>query len=91
MAQIIKADGTVEETEPANGIDFTLAEMKAVIGGGYIEIFNLSDGRLMVLDDEGKLKRFPRNPKATEMARDRLMPGDFICGDVLVCDNNQID
>ena len=91
MAQIIKVDGTVVETEPANGTDFKLAEMKAVIGGGYIEIFALSDGRLMVLDEEGKLKRFPRNPKATELARDRLMYGDFICGDVLVCDDHQID
>lgn len=53
MAQIIRVNGTAEPLDiPENDQLDCLQE--AV--GGYIEIVYLDDGRLMILDDEGKLK-----------------------------------
>ena len=36
MTEIIKTDGTRQPVQPANGSDFTLEEMQAIVGG-YIE------------------------------------------------------
>lgn len=83
MAQIIKTTGEIIETEPSNGTDFSLTELQAVVGG-FIEVVHLSDGRLMVVNDEGKLNGLPINPKASE-----LYP-DIIVGDVLVCEHYEI-
>lgn len=83
MAQIIKTTGEIIETEPSNGTDFSLTELQAVVGG-FIEVVHLPDGRLMVVNDEGKLNGLPINPKASE-----LYP-DIIVGDVLVCEHYEI-
>lgn len=83
MAQIIKTTGKIIETEPSNGTDFSLTELQAVVGG-FIEVVHLPDGRLMVVNDEGKLNGLPVNPKASE-----LYP-DIIVGDVLVCEHYEI-
>lgn len=84
MAQIIKTTGEIIETEPKNGIDFQLDELQAVVGG-FIEIVHLSNGKIMVVNEEGKLDGLPVNNKASE-----LYP-DIIVGDVLVCDLKQIN
>lgn len=83
MAQIIKTTGEIIDTEPSNGTDFSLTELQAVVGG-FIEVVHLPDGRLMVVNDEGKLNGLPVNPKASE-----LYP-DIIVGDVLVCEHYEI-
>lgn len=83
MAQIIKTTGEIIETEPSNGTDFSLTELQAVVGG-FIEVVHLPDGRLMVVNEEGKLNGLPINPKASE-----LYP-DIIVGDVLVCEHYEI-
>ena len=83
MAQIIKTTGEIIETEPSNGTDFSLTELQAVVGG-FIEVVHLPDGRLMVVNEEGKLNGLPVNPKASE-----LYP-DIIVGDVLVCEYYEI-
>ena len=66
MAQIIKANGEIKETQPSNGTDFSLTELQAVVGG-FIEVVHLSDGRLMVVNEEGKLNGLPFNKKASEL------------------------
>ena len=68
MAQIIKSNGQVIETAPKNGTDFQLEELKSIVGG-YIEIVNLRDGRLICLNEEGKLYNLPYNYKATDILR----------------------
>ena len=87
--EIIHVDGTREPYPPANGKQYTLEELQKAIGGGYIEIVRTRDNRLMVIDEEGKLKGFPVNPVATAMYR--YGPEDPIVGDVLVCDPGTID
>ena len=87
--EIIRVNGAREEYPPADGRHYTLEEMQKAIGGGWIEIVHTKDGRRMVLDEEGKLKGFPVNHVATA-----LYPygsQDPIVGDVLVCDEGNID
>lgn len=92
MAQIIKSNGQVIETTPKNGTDFSLEELQTIVGG-WIEIVNLRDGRLLCLDEEGKLKGKELNPVATDIYHQALplCRKDFIVGDVLLCDEDQID
>lgn len=87
--EIIRVNGTTEAYPPANGRHYTLEEMQKAIGGGWIEIVHTKDGRLMVLDEEGKLKGFPVNLVATAL----YIYGsqDPIVGDVLLCDEGTID
>ena len=84
MAQIIRADGSVEEVEmpKKDGLPF----MQQVVGG-YIEIVRIPDGRLMVLNEEGKLLRLPLNTKATALYNNL---NDVIVGDVLVGTRKEI-
>ena len=87
--EVIRVDGTREEYLPANGHHYTLNELMKAIGGGYIQIVKAKDNRLMVLDDEGKLKGFPVNPVATAL----YVYGDHdpIVGDVVVCEQETIN
>ncbi len=84
MATIFKADGQKIETQPKNGRDFKLEELKKIVGG-YIEIVTLSGNRIMVVNEEGKVNGLPINIKATE-----LCGYDIIVGDVLVCDSDEV-
>jgi hypothetical protein len=86
MAQIIKANGEVVEIQPQNGTDFQLSEMREAIGGGYIEITHTKENKLMIVDEEGKIKQFPFNPKATSMHK----YNDIIVGDVIICELDQV-
>ena len=54
-----------------------------------IEILTMSDGRLMLLDEEGKLKGLEYNEEATIRAKDEnlIYPSDFIVGNVLIVDD----
>ena len=79
MATLIKIDGTIETLTNTN-LD-TL--QKAV--GGYIEIVNLPNGRLLVVDEEGLLKKKDINIKASTMY------GNVVVGDVVLCRNDEID
>ena len=89
MAHIIKTNGQIIETKPKNGTDFQLDELQAIVGG-YIEVVNMRDGRLIVCDEEGKLKGKERNHKATDILHSVFNTTDFMVGDVLVCEEGQI-
>ena len=89
MAQIIKTSGEVVEKSPKNGTDFQLDEVKDVVGG-WVEAINLRDGRLMLCDEEGKLKNKPVNIKATTIFHGAFRTSDFIVGDVLVCKEDEL-
>jgi hypothetical protein len=80
---ILKADGTTEEFND-NSLD---GLQKAV--GGYIQIIPTLDGKIMVLNEEGKMNDLPYNKKATEMAN--IFPNDYIVGDVVIAEENEID
>ena len=53
------------------------------------QIVNLNDGSLFLIDDEGKLKNYPINKFATDIAQlnEAIYPHDYIVGDVLFFNN----
>ena len=91
MARIIKTDGQIVPVEPKNGKDFQLDELQQIVGG-YVQLLSLANGagEVMVMNEDGKIEGFPMNYKATQLAAKRLFPGDYIVGDVLVCETGQI-
>ncbi len=64
MAEIIKTDGMRQPVQPANGTDFTLEEMQAIVGGD-IELVFLNETEIMVVNEEGKINDLAYNPAAT--------------------------
>ena len=89
MAMIIKTDGQVISVQPKNGKDFTLQELKVIVGG-YIEIIRMND-KFMVVNEEGKLDQLPYNAPATGLYWDNVGCNDYIVGDVLVCGIDEIN
>jgi len=83
MALLITPDGKTCAVSPKNGSAFTAAEIQALVEG-WLEYVRLRDGRLMWINEEGKLRRLPHNPLATMLARSALRPGDSIVGPVVV-------
>lgn len=79
-AQLIKPSGEITEIKPANGIDFSLEECYTLIGCEMVEVVSLADGRIMILDEEGKLKdEFELNAKATELfMQGRLSHAEYV-------------
>lgn len=92
-AYIIKASGDIQEVSPKNGSDFSLEELQEIVGG-YIEVVYFHDGtnRIMIVDEEGKLKNYPINEAASEIAYQGKGVGimDYIVGDVLLCNSKQV-
>ncbi len=87
MADLLKADGTTQSITPKDGKHFQLEELQGYVGG-YIEIRKLADGRLMVLNEMGKWEGLPLNEAASVLYNS---PYDYVVGDVVVCNNQQIE
>ena len=90
MALLIKTDGTEKEIKPNNGMDFSLEELQAYVYG-YIEIINLNNGNIMVVNEEGKFF-CDKNETATTIAEDHdaIFFDDYICGDVVLCKQEEV-
>lgn len=56
MALFIKATGETRKIEPQNRRDFKLEELYALLDCRCIDTIALSDGQVMIIDDEGKFK-----------------------------------
>lgn len=86
MATLITPDGTLKVIHPEAGIGkkFTLKELQNIVDG-YIEIINLSDGRLAVVNEEGRIIGLQCNPRAS------LTTGYHLVGNVLLCENTELD
>ena len=87
-AILIKDTGEVMEIEPENGLNFKLQELYKILNCKLIELVVTKDGKLIVLDEEGKLQSKSVNTKATELYK--YGEQDVIVGDVIVCNNKQI-
>lgn len=85
-ARVYKADGRIYPVDPIDGESFSLEELQAIVGG-LIEIIYLPDGKIMVLNEEGKYSGLEPNDNATVIAN---IDPDFIVGDVLVCRSSQV-
>lgn len=63
---------------------FTLEELQEAVKG-YIELIYLSGNRVMVVNEEGRLKKLSNNLLASFEAKRQIV------GDVVVCPSNMID
>lgn len=80
----------MEIVEPENGKDFSLKELQGFVGG-HIEIVPLTKDRLMVVNEEGKLKGLPLNLVATEIYNNEsFCATDTIVGNALVCKRSEV-
>ena len=61
------------------------------IVGGYIEIVRLRDGRMIIVDEEGKSKDKAVNIPATNILRRDHYTTDYIVGTAIVCDADMIE
>ncbi|HIB21727.1 MAG TPA: DUF3846 domain-containing protein [Rhodospirillales bacterium] len=80
MAFIINTSGDETEMTPKNGSDFELKELQDVVGG-LIELVALTNGKLLIVDEEGLLKSLPINTKASMLARRPIVGTAIICED----------
>lgn len=83
----VKANGEVVPIQPINGSDFTLKELQKYVGGS-IGIHRTTDGRRLVVHEEGKLINLPPNPIATSFYQ--YNQHDTIVGDTVVCPDSMV-
>lgn len=90
MATLIKTDGSKLEIQPQNGLDFQLDELQKFVDG-CIEIINLHNGDILVINDNGK-DFYPVNHRATEIAHtnNAIFLFDYIAGDVVLCEDKEV-
>lgn len=86
MATIYRPGDAPASITPANGTNFTLEELQGFVGG-YIQIISLGNGKVMVINEEGKINHLQKNAHATIIAHQHkaIFPLDCIVGTALVC------
>ena len=89
-AKIIYTDKEAEDYTPKNGKTFELTEMQEIIDG-YIEPIRLNDGRMIIVDEDGKSKDKAVNIPATNILRRDHFTTDYIVGTAIVCDADMIE
>ena len=89
-AKIIYTDKEAEDYTPKNGKTFALTEMQEIIGG-YIGPIRLNDGRMIIVDEDGKSKDKAVNIPATNILRRDHYTTDYIVGTAIACDADMID
>lgn len=89
---IIRTDETQAPVAPGFGNRFTLKELQYYVGG-YIELVHLNDNQFLVINEEGKLHNLPFNKKATYLAHAAhcIFASDYIVGDAVIIEQNQLD
>ena len=89
QAQLLRTDGTWENITPKNGKTFEfVGEAYDLIGARMIQICPTHDGRLLLIDEEGKLTDKRVNVAATALYAHGAY--DPIVGDAIVCDTHQL-
>ena len=89
-AKIIYTDKGAEDYTPKNGTTFELDELQGIVDGNF-EIVRLRDGRMIIVDEDGKSKDKAVNIPATNILRRDHYTTDYIVGTAIVCDADMID
>jgi hypothetical protein len=84
MATLLQPDGATSTITPANGRTFALDELQQLVGG-YIEFVPVNEQGWLVVNEDGKLKNLPENPKATQLFNHP------ICGVAMLCSVDEVD
>ena len=91
MARLYKVTGEDIDVFPRKkDKGFTLDELYELIECDTVEIVDLSNGKLMVLDEEGKLKGSKLNFFATAIYQSNTGVIDNIVGNALVCGKGEV-
>lgn len=87
MATLYPPTGDPQEVTPKHGDYFTLTEFYTHLRCSMIQMLPLTDGTVLVFDEEGKLKPSEFNRHATQIALafSRIAREDCIVGSALVC------
>src|SRR5258708_12089085 len=67
MGTIYYPDGRIEEVSPENGRDYQLEELHRLLDCSMIDLIPTRDGNIIVIDDDGKISKKPRNEAATAL------------------------
>ena len=89
-AKIIYTDKEAEDYTPKNGRTFELDELQGIVDGNF-EIVRLRDGRMIIVDEEGKSKDKAVNIPATNILRRDHFTADYIVGTAIVCDADMLE
>jgi hypothetical protein len=73
MARILSVDGEVIEVQPADGREFTVAEMEKLVGGEF-DLIRTDMGASMAIDENARAKGLDLNRRAS------MMTGQFVIG-----------
>jgi hypothetical protein len=91
-ALLLTQDGRIEPIKPANGKNFTLSELKKLIGCDWgIEVIYLNNSGqendpIMIGDDEARLVSEPVvNPIATKVYQESWNTRNDIVGNIVLC------
>ena len=87
-AKIIYTGKEAEDYTPKNGKTFELDELQGIVDGNF-EIVRLRDGRIIIVDEDGKLKDKAVNIPATNIMRRDHYTTDYIVGTAIVCDSEK--
>lgn len=82
MAQLYKVGEKPQTISPKNGRKFELEEVWDLIGG-YVEMWELGHGAIMLWDEDGDPKGLSLNVEASRIA------GFPVVGIAIVCARNQ--
>ena len=91
MARLLTPDDKNDSTPlfPANGEAFTLEEMQEIVGG-YIQHIHLPDGRVLVMNEDGKMLKLPYNFQASMYANEAgVAIKDYVVGNVILCSRKE--
>jgi len=85
---LYRTDGTIVPIAPANGVRWSLEELQGLVGG-YIQQCTTIDGRIMIVNEMGKILKtpLPLNKEATRIYCHGLV--DPIVGPAVVVDSLQ--
>ena len=87
---VYKADGSKEEHILWNNYKLQMEEMQEIVGG-YFEYVSLSDGRLIIVNEEGLRQGLPVNIEATNILRRDHSTTQYIVGNAIVCDSDMFE
>lgn len=90
MAQLIKHTGEMTDVKPENGRFWQLKELQKIVGG-YIEGIRMPKNQMMYINENGKFmfEDADINITATQLASQRLSPGDYILGNAIIVPYNE--
>lgn len=89
MALLYKKD-KISEVKQKNGKTFSARELQDYVGG-YFELVQLLCDVIMVCDEEGLLKKNYTNINALQYAQLLGYQYDYLVGDVLFVNKNEIE